>query len=80
MAIDQRSGGPIADQANETNQRALAKGLNVDYLDAIPDIKAAISYASNRYNKKVILWGSSYSSTLVLWEALSNENVDKAHF
>jgi dienelactone hydrolase len=75
LAIDQRSGGPIASQQNETNLNAIEQGLGVDYLDAIPDIQAAVEYASTTYNQDVILWGSSYSSTLVLWEALKNEHV-----
>lgn len=75
MAIDQRSGGPIAEQQNETNNRAQEQGLGVDYLDAIQDISAAVDFASDKYGQDVILWGSSYSSTLVLWEALSNEKV-----
>lgn len=75
LAIDQRSGGPIAKMQNETYNRAVKKGMSTDYLNAIPDIQAAIDYASSLFNKDVILWGSSYSSTLVLWEALDNEKI-----
>lgn len=75
LAIDQRSGGPIANQQNETNNLARDQGLGVDYLDAIPDIKAAVDYAASEYDQDVILWGSSYSSTLALWEALTNDKV-----
>ena len=64
IAIDQRSGGPIANQPNETTLAAMEKDLPTDYLDAEQDIIAAVNYASSRYNKSVILWGSSYSSTL----------------
>lgn len=75
IAIDQRSGGPIASQQNETNLSAKEKGKGVDYLDAIQDISAAVNYSADKYKQKVILWGSSYSSTLTLWEGMSNENV-----
>lgn len=75
IAIDQRSGGPIANKINWTNYRALEQGKPVDYLDAIPDITAAVNFASKAYDQKVILWGSSYSSTLVLYEAMENDNV-----
>ncbi len=75
LAIDQRSGGPIANQLNQTNLKAVEENKGVDYLDAIQDITAAVNYAANRYNKPIILWGSSYSSTLVLYEAINNENV-----
>lgn len=75
IAIDQRSGGPIANKTNWTNYRAIEQGKAVDYLDAVPDITAAVNFASKAYKQKVILWGSSYSSTLVLYEAMENDNV-----
>ncbi len=76
VAIDQRSGGPIGSMPNETNLDAKEKGKEVSYLDAIQDISSAVDFVSERYNQKVILWGSSYSSSLVLWEAMANENVE----
>lgn len=75
IAIDQRSGGPIANEQNQTNLAAKEQGVGVGYLDAIPDIQAAVQYASDEYEQDVILWGSSYSSSLVLWEGLNNDNV-----
>ncbi len=76
IAIDQRSGGPIGDKVNETTIRAIAEGKSIDYIDAEPDIIAAINYAVLRYNKPVILWGSSYSSTLALYIAINNDDVN----
>jgi dienelactone hydrolase len=75
LAIDQRSGGPISNQQNETNNLAVDQGLGIEYLDAIPDIRAAIDYAVTEYQQDVILWGSSYSATLALWEGLKNSKV-----
>ncbi|MDQ2180702.1 hypothetical protein [Marinifilum sp. D714] len=75
MAIDQRSGGPIGKMQNETYLRALIKGLDFDYLNAEPDIRAAIKYVSQNYSEKVILWGSSYSSTLALYLAIDMDEV-----
>ncbi len=75
LAIDQRSGGPIANQVNETTLNAIEAGKPVDFLDAEQDMQAAIAYAANRYNHPVILWGSSYSSTLALYIGLENDNV-----
>lgn len=75
MAIDQRSGGEFAEKSNETFLRAKKDELATDYLDAQQDIEAAINYLSKKYNKKIIVWGSSYSSSLVLFESLQNENV-----
>lgn len=75
IAIDQRSGGPITNHQNWTNVRAIEQGKPVDYLDAQQDINAAVDYASEKYDKKVILWGSSYSSTLALYVGIENDNV-----
>jgi len=75
VAIDQRSGGPIGNIVNETTLRALEKNLPISYLDAEQDIQAAIDFVSDRYDKSIILWGSSYSSTLALYMAAENENV-----
>lgn len=75
LAIDQRSGGPIVETFNETMERAEAKGKPVDFLDAEQDITAAVNFAAKKYGRKVILWGSSYSSTLALYVALENDNV-----
>ena len=75
LAIDQRSGGPIGDQPNETVLNALEQEKGTDFLDAIPDIHAAVKFAADQNGAPVVLWGSSYSSTLVLYEALSNDKV-----
>ncbi|MUP39687.1 alpha/beta hydrolase [Labilibaculum euxinus] len=75
LAIDQRSGGPIGNTQNETYLRALKAAKGVDYLDAEADITAAIDYLTQEYTSKVILWGSSYSSTLALYIAADREDV-----
>lgn len=75
LAIDQRSGGNFAGRPNNTNQRAIEKGLETNYIDAQQDIEAAIDFLYKKYNRKVIIWGSSYSSSLVLHESLKNEKV-----
>ncbi|RUT78772.1 alpha/beta hydrolase [Ancylomarina longa] len=75
LAIDQRSGGPIGNTQNQTHLNALKKGKAVSYLDAEQDIQAAIQYIGKTYNQKVILWGSSYSSTLALYLAAKNDAV-----
>ncbi|NOU59894.1 hypothetical protein [Marinifilum caeruleilacunae] len=75
MAIDQRSGGPIGKTQNETYLRAVEKGLAIEYVDAEPDIRAAIQYVSKNFSDKMILWGSSYSSTLALYLGVEMEEV-----
>ena len=67
MAIDQRSGKGINGVSNETAGRAKAAKKSDTYVDAEPDIIAAAKYAKENYaNGKLILWGSSYSSALVI--------------
>lgn len=76
LAIDQRSGGSFADRPNETNKRALEKANDeIAFTDAIQDIEAAIGFLFDKYQQKVILWGSSYSSALALHIAENNKNV-----
>ena len=67
MAIDQRSGKNVNGVSNETAARAKAAGKGDSYVDAEQDILAAVKYAKANYSKgKLVLWGSSYSSALVL--------------
>lgn len=69
MAIDQRSGGNFAGESNETFNRAKQKGLSTNYVDAQQDIESALNFMFDKYDKPVILWGSSYSSALVFFAA-----------
>ena len=67
MAIDQRSGNKVNDVDNETMKAAKSADKGVAFLDAEPDMIAAIKFArANHAEGKVILWGSSYSSALAL--------------
>ncbi len=76
LAIDQRSGGTFAGKMNETHERAVKNGYEeIGFTDAIQDIEAAIAYLTNRYQQKTIVWGSSYSASLVLHIAAVNNNV-----
>ncbi len=73
MAIDQRSGNEINGLKNETTARAKAKGLDIQYTDAYPDLQAAINYVYKEYKPTVLLiWGSSYSASLSLILAEKN--------
>lgn len=76
IAIDQRSGGPIANEVNQTNIAASEQGKPTDYLDAEQDIVAAVNYAAENYNGKIVLWGSSYSATLSLYIGIEQDQVD----
>jgi dienelactone hydrolase len=76
LAIDQRSGGSFANHENETRNRAIDEGQeNIQFIDAHQDINAAIDFLAEAYQTKVIVWGSSYSSSLALHSAASNSNV-----
>lgn len=78
LAIDQRSGGEMDTHPNATNIAAVEKGLETGYQNSLPDIRAAVDYASGISGKPVILWGSSYSATLVLQVAMESDQVRAA--
>ena len=60
LAIDQRSGGELFG----TNETAEGLGREADYLEARPDLKAALDWARQQ-KLPIVLWGSSYSSSLI---------------
>ena len=66
LAVDQRSGSEVNYIKNETAARAEEKKLPANYIDALPDIKAAIDYIRQKSTKPIVLWGSSYSASLSL--------------
>jgi pimeloyl-ACP methyl ester carboxylesterase len=66
IAIDQRSGGQVNGVLNETYREAKNLNLPTNYVDALPDLEAALTFAKSNYApSKIIIWGSSYSSSLV---------------
>lgn len=73
LAIDQRSGGEVNGVVNQTNKRAKKAGKKTEFINAFQDIEATVSYVKETYNPaKIIIWGSSYSSSLVLKYAGDN--------
>ena len=77
LAIDQRSGGPFAGKTNETFERATKRGdTDISFVDAQQDIEAAVDYLYSKYDKKVTIWGSSYSSALAIFIAAENDYVN----
>lgn len=64
LALDQRSGD---DRWGLENQTVSERGRSVGYLDARPDLEAAIAWAQSESGTAgpVVLWGSSYSAALV---------------
>ena len=67
LAPDQRSGRAYDGVSNETAARAKAAGKPTRYRNAMQDLVASIAYAKKLDPQaKIILWGSSYSASLVL--------------
>ena len=74
LAVDLRSGDNSNYVPNETARKAGGNSSRIKYLDALPDIHAAIDFAWELNPKPMILLGSSYSASLVLLEE-KNEHV-----
>lgn len=67
LAVDLRSGRDSNGVENETAKQALLKNLKTTYVDALPDIEAALEFARTKFPQhKIVAWGSSYSASLVL--------------
>jgi dienelactone hydrolase len=75
LAIDQRVGDEVNGVKNETAKAVKAKGKEITFIDAKQDIEAAIDYLFDKYKRNIILLGSSYSSSLVLVIATTNNKV-----
>jgi dienelactone hydrolase len=67
LAIDQRSGGELYG----VNETAKGLGREADYLEARADLQAALDWAQQQ-KLPIILWGSSYSSSLIFPLAASD--------
>jgi predicted alpha/beta hydrolase len=66
LAIDLRSGKEMNYIQNLTAARAAENKLPNSYLDAEQDIIASIAYVKSQSVKPIILFGSSYSASLVM--------------
>ena len=75
LVPDLRSGVEVNDVRNQTHFRALDKHLPTDYLDAEQDIVAVVNFAFEKYDRKIILLGSSYSASLALKIGKGNKKV-----
>jgi pimeloyl-ACP methyl ester carboxylesterase len=77
LAIDMRSGDEIFGIVNETAAAAREEHKPTGYLDAEVDIRSAVDYAYSLSEKPVILFGSSFSASLVLMIAADDSRVSK---
>jgi pimeloyl-ACP methyl ester carboxylesterase len=72
LAIDQRAGGSLWGKSNET---AAAGSGGSGYFDALPDLEGALAYAVRTWpGKPAVVWGSSYSASLVFFLAARHPN------
>lgn len=79
MAVDQRSGGSVNGIPNKTKIGASQAMKGTSYVDALPDLIAATEYAKHNLTEgKLIIWGSSYSSALVLKVAGDHHDIADA--
>ena len=78
LSVDLRSGGAVNNVTNQTKLNAVKAMKSTQYVDALADMRAAISYAEKNFaTGKLIIWGSSYSSALSLKLAAEmSESVD----
>ena len=75
LAVDQRSGGSNSGVRNQTHAAAQDAGKSTGFLAARQDLVAAVDYAKSTLKPaRVVVWGSSYSASLVL--ALAGEQPD----
>jgi dienelactone hydrolase len=75
LAVDLRSGNEVNFVKNKTAEAAKVKGLPTNYINAKPDMLAAIEYAANKSRKEVVVLGSSYSASLALLLAKENPQI-----
>lgn len=75
LAVDQRVGEGVNNIVNETAAAALTKKLTPKYEDAEQDILAAVDFLYSKYQKPIIILGSSYSASLALKIATTNEKI-----
>lgn len=75
LAIDQRLGSEVNGVINQTALEAKAKGQQPEFPDAEQDIRAGLDFLYEKYNKPVLILGSSYSASLALKIANGNNKV-----
>jgi alpha-beta hydrolase superfamily lysophospholipase len=67
LAVDLRSGGMVNNVTNLTKINASKAMKSTQYVDALADMRSAVKYVKNNFAAdKLIIWGSSYSSSLSL--------------
>ena len=76
LAVDLRVGDEVNGVKNQTAISAKEKKLTPKMEDAEKDMIAAIDYLYAKYNKPIIILGSSYSASLALKIAADNSKIE----
>ena len=77
LAVDQRSGGSMSGDPNETVQAN--NGKESSHIDALPDLEAAFAWVrqdERTKTGKLIAWGSSYSASLAFLLAQQHPEIN----
>ncbi len=74
VTVDQRRGGQTYGSYNRTVEKLEINPYS--YCDAYPDLESTLDYviSSNMISGDIIVWGSSYSGTLVIQLAAKNQD------
>src|SRR5690242_581646 len=75
LAIDQRVGNDVHGVVNETAKDAKEKKKEQSFANEEQDIVAAVDWLFEKYNRRIIILGSSYSASLALKIAKENDHV-----
>lgn len=75
LAVDLRAGAEVNGVKNETAADAKKKKKALTFNNAEQDIEASANWLFEKYNRRIIVLGSSYSASLALKVAKDNENV-----
>jgi len=77
MAVDLRNGKEVNGIPNQTTKALNRHKVSRSRIAAVQDVKASINYAKKHYaSGKLLLWGSSYSASIVLMVAGDDPRVD----
>ncbi len=75
LAVDLRAGNEANYVRNETALRAKKKGYSTELIECMKDIHGAMAYVAEYSDKKMILFGSSFSASLSLYLATGNPKI-----
>lgn len=79
LAIDLTGGGNFASYTNETIDKGTpVSDRQIAFNKSKEEINTAVNYLFKKYNKKVIIWGSSFSANYAISITAKNQNAKAA--